>query len=145
MKKANDYYTRLGVTKDASDREIKKAYHKCVRRAACLRVPGCLRASFRAERCVHSRLALKWHPDKHDEASKPLAGPPLHTVQHIQQMQHARYDMRHAPCGMRCMRAEKKFRLIAEAYDVLGKPKARQEYDSYMGAHRRSVRSPRTR
>ena len=60
-----------------------------------------MRACRPLESRVCGRLALKWHPDKHDEAGKPLA--------------------------------EKKFRLVAEAYDVLSKAKARQEYDAYMG------------
>ena len=40
-----DYYKILGITKDATDDDIKKAYKKA---------------------------ALKWHPDRHQGSSKVL-------------------------------------------------------------------------
>ena len=65
-----DYYQMLGVSRDATQDEIKKAYRK---------------------------LALKHHPDKN-------AGNP---------------------------EAEKKFKEVSEAYEVLGDQKKRQMYDQY--------------
>ncbi|MBP9841536.1 MAG: molecular chaperone DnaJ [Simkaniaceae bacterium] len=65
-----DYYKTLGVAKDASETEIKKAYRK---------------------------LALQFHPDKNQ-------GNPD---------------------------AEKKFKEISEAYEVLSDPKKRSVYDQY--------------
>lgn len=74
MKK--DYYNILGVSKNASDSEIKKAYRK---------------------------LAIKYHPDKNpgDKSS------------------------------------EEKFKEAAEAYDTLGDPKKKGEYDNRDSFNRR--------
>eukprot|EP01007_Sphenomonas_quadrangularis_P003293 NODE_626_length_1293_cov_129.397106_g493_i0.p1 GENE.NODE_626_length_1293_cov_129.397106_g493_i0~~NODE_626_length_1293_cov_129.397106_g493_i0.p1 ORF type:complete len:344 (-),score=72.97 NODE_626_length_1293_cov_129.397106_g493_i0:185-1216(-) len=66
-----DFYQLLGVQKNASDSDIKKAYHM---------------------------KALKWHPDKNP---------------------HNRDE------------AEKKFKKICEAYEVLSDPKKRAIYDKY--------------
>jgi DnaJ-class molecular chaperone len=66
---AKDYYEVLGVDKNASDKEIKKAYRK---------------------------KALKWHPDKNDSPE-----------------------------------AEKKFKQINEAYEVLSDPQKKQTYDQF--------------
>lgn len=63
----SEYYEILGVNKNATEREIKKAYRK---------------------------LALKYHPDKSEGD-------------------------------------EKKFKKIAEAYDVLGDKEKRQKYDQF--------------
>ncbi|MGQ9591320.1 MAG: molecular chaperone DnaJ [Planctomycetota bacterium] len=65
-----DYYDLLGVSRDATAEEIKKAYRQ---------------------------LALKWHPDKN-------RGDPS---------------------------AEKRFKEIAEAYEVLSDPERRRLYDEY--------------
>ncbi|CAG8617283.1 4074_t:CDS:2 [Paraglomus brasilianum] len=67
-----DYYNILGVSKDADDEALKKAYRK---------------------------LALKWHPDKNKEANRE--------------------------------EAEKKFKEISEAYEVLSDKNKRQIYDVY--------------
>lgn len=64
-----DYYKTLGVSKKASQEEIKKAYRK---------------------------LAIKYHPDKNPDNQA----------------------------------SEKRFKEIAEAYDVLGEPKKRKQYDT---------------
>ncbi|VDP04069.1 unnamed protein product [Soboliphyme baturini] len=64
-----DYYQRLGVSRDASNRDIKRAFRK---------------------------LAYKYHPDKNKSKD-----------------------------------AEKKFRDIAEAYDVLSDPEKRSKYDQF--------------
>jgi len=64
----NDYYTILGLTKDATTDEIKKQYRK---------------------------LALQWHPDKNPDK----------------------------------LEAEKKFKEISEAYQVLGDEEKRKNYD----------------
>lgn len=64
-----DYYEILGVSKGASEREIKSAYRK---------------------------LALQWHPDRN-----------------------------------RSQEAEKKFKEINEAYEVLSDPKKKQAYDQF--------------
>ncbi|KAM6978697.1 dnaJ homolog subfamily B member 2 isoform 1-T1 [Tautogolabrus adspersus] len=66
-----DYYNVLGVSKTASQDEIKKAYRK---------------------------LALKWHPDKNPENKED---------------------------------AEKKFKEVAEAYEVLSDKSKRDEYDRF--------------
>eukprot|EP00871_Galdieria_phlegrea_P003704 jgi/Galph1/4334/GphlegSOOS_G2995.1 len=66
-----DYYTILGVNKNADENELKKAYRK---------------------------LAIKWHPDKNPN-NKELA--------------------------------EKKFKEISEAYQVLSDPEKRKIYDAY--------------
>lgn len=68
-----DYYTILGITKSANDREIKKSYKK---------------------------LAMKYHPDR-NQGNK---------------------------------NAEKKFKEIKEAYDVLIDPQKRSAYDQYGNA-----------
>jgi hypothetical protein len=65
---ARSYYTVLGVSRDATEREVKRAY---------------------------LRLAKKYHPDKNREDKK----------------------------------AERKFRLIARAYEVLSDPEKRRVYD----------------
>eukprot|EP00287_Rhodomonas_sp_CCMP768_P012092 CAMPEP_0196725918 /NCGR_PEP_ID=MMETSP1091-20130531/7324_1 /TAXON_ID=302021 /ORGANISM="Rhodomonas sp., Strain CCMP768" /LENGTH=74 /DNA_ID=CAMNT_0042068257 /DNA_START=1 /DNA_END=221 /DNA_ORIENTATION=+ len=66
-----DYYAILGITKSATENEIKKAYKKS---------------------------AMKWHPDKNPD--------------NIQE-------------------AEKKFKEIAEAFDVLSDPQKRKVYDQF--------------
>ena len=65
------YYDILGINKDASESEIKKAYHK---------------------------LALKWHPDKNLDNKEE---------------------------------AEKMFKNISEAYDVLGNKEKKELYDNH--------------
>lgn len=64
-----DYYEILGVSKSASERDLKSAYRK---------------------------LAVQWHPDKNKSPE-----------------------------------AEKKFKEINEAYEVLSNPKKRQAYDQF--------------
>jgi molecular chaperone DnaJ len=71
MPKDNDYYETLGVKKDASTEEIKKAY---------------------------KRLARKHHPDVNKDNQKE---------------------------------AEKKFKEISEAYEVLADPQKRANYDRF--------------
>jgi molecular chaperone DnaJ len=71
MPKNNDYYETLGVSKDASTQEIKKAYKK---------------------------LARKHHPDVNKDNPKE---------------------------------AEKKFKKISEAYEVLADPEKRSNYDRF--------------
>ncbi|XP_074551789.1 dnaJ homolog subfamily B member 2 isoform X2 [Halichoeres trimaculatus] len=66
-----DYYNVLGVSKSATQDDIKKAYRK---------------------------LALKWHPDKNPDNKEE---------------------------------AEKKFKEVAEAYEVLSDKSKRDEYDRY--------------
>ncbi|KAL3831756.1 hypothetical protein ACJMK2_023468 [Sinanodonta woodiana] len=66
-----DYYTVLGVSKNATETEIKKAYRK---------------------------LALKWHPDKNPDRKEE---------------------------------ADRKFKEIAEAYEVLSDKGKREIYDKY--------------
>ncbi|XP_073329098.1 dnaJ homolog subfamily B member 2 isoform X2 [Pagrus major] len=66
-----DYYNVLGVSKTATEDDIKKAYRK---------------------------LALKWHPDKNPDNKDE---------------------------------AEKKFKEVAEAYEVLSDKSKRDEYDRY--------------
>ncbi|KAK3592970.1 hypothetical protein CHS0354_023192 [Potamilus streckersoni] len=66
-----DYYTVLGVSKNVTEAEIKKAYRK---------------------------LALKWHPDKNPDRKEE---------------------------------AERKFKEIAEAYEVLSDKGKREIYDKY--------------
>ncbi|XP_076460940.1 dnaJ homolog subfamily B member 6-B-like isoform X6 [Babylonia areolata] len=70
-KKDMSYYDILGVERNASEKDIKKAYR---------------------------RLALKWHPDKNPNNKDE---------------------------------AEKKFKEISEAYDVLSDKKKREVYDMY--------------
>ena len=67
-----DYYSVLGVPREASDDAIRKAYRK---------------------------LALKWHPDRHAA------------------------DEREA--------AEKEFKRVSEAYEVLSDPEKRKRYDRF--------------
>ncbi|KAJ2664488.1 Molecular chaperone (DnaJ super) [Coemansia sp. RSA 1200] len=67
-----DYYSILGVTKEADDDELKKAYRK---------------------------LALKWHPDRHKDDDKE--------------------------------HAEKEFKDVSEAYEVLSDKQKRQIYDQF--------------
>lgn len=69
--KQKDYYKVLGVEKNATPKEIKKAYHK---------------------------LALQWHPDKHSDPENKAE-------------------------------ADKKFRGINEAFQVLNDPKKREMVD----------------
>eukprot|EP00899_Mesostigma_viride_P008607 jgi/Mesvir1/17748/Mv12099-RA.1 len=66
-----DYYAVLGVSKDASEDEIKKAYRK---------------------------QAMKWHPDKNPDNK---------------------------------VNAEKKFKQVSEAYEVLSDKEKRASYDRY--------------
>jgi DnaJ-class molecular chaperone len=68
----SDYYDILGVTRDASAEDIKKAYRK---------------------------QALEWHPDRHQGADKEAA--------------------------------EKRFKEINEAYQVLSDPQKRAAYDRF--------------
>jgi len=68
-----DYYSVLGVPRDASADDIKKAYRK---------------------------LALKWHPDRHKD-------------------------------GKDRDEAEKRFKRIAEAYEVLSDSEKRSKYDRF--------------
>ncbi|KAK8795716.1 hypothetical protein WA158_000372 [Blastocystis sp. Blastoise] len=68
--KEKDYYKILGVKRDATKKQIKSAYRK---------------------------LALQWHPDKHQGDDKEIA--------------------------------EKKFREIAEAYEILSDDENRGKYD----------------
>jgi len=67
-----DFYKILGVDRDASDDQLKKAYRK---------------------------LAMKWHPDKNP--------------------------------GEKQQQAEKKFKEVSEAYEVLTDPKKKEVYDRY--------------
>lgn len=69
MNENKDYYAILGVSKDASEQEIKKVYRK---------------------------IAIQYHPDKNPDNKA----------------------------------AEEKFKEAAEAYDIVGDQKKRQEYDS---------------
>ena len=62
---SDDYYEILGISRTATDADIKKAYRK---------------------------LAIKWHPDKNPNNKEA---------------------------------ATEKFKVIAEAYDVLSKPETR--------------------
>ena len=66
-----DFYKILGVERDASENELKKAYRK---------------------------LAMKWHPDKNPDKQE---------------------------------QAEKKFKEVSEAYEVLTDPKKKEIYDRY--------------
>eukprot|EP00741_Cyanophora_paradoxa_P018984 tig00021108_g18327.t1 len=66
-----DYYNVLGINRDASDDDIKKAYRK---------------------------LAMKWHPDKNPNNRE---------------------------------QSEKKFKQVAEAYEVLSDPQKRAIFDQY--------------
>lgn len=68
-----DYYDVLGVARDASPEEIRKAYRK---------------------------QALEWHPDRHAEGSEREE-------------------------------AEKRFKQVSEAYEVLSDPEKRQRYDRF--------------
>lgn len=72
MAAKNDYYSILGVSKDASPEEMKKAYRK---------------------------QAIKWHPDKHKGEDKDMA--------------------------------DRKFKEINEAYQILSDTQKRQAYDQY--------------
>ena len=66
-----DFYKILGVERDASENDLKKAYRK---------------------------LAMKWHPDKNPDKQE---------------------------------QAEKKFKEVSEAYEVLTDPKKKEIYDRY--------------
>ena len=66
-----DFYDILGISRGASDSEIKKAYRK---------------------------LAMKWHPDKNQDNKET---------------------------------AEKKFKAVSEAYEILSDPKKKEIYDQY--------------
>lgn len=72
MAAKSDYYDILGVSKDAAQEEIKKAYRK---------------------------QAVEWHPDKHGDEAKEAA--------------------------------EKRFKEINEAYQVLSDPEKRSAYDQF--------------
>jgi len=72
--KRKDYYKILGVQKDCTEEEVKKAYRK---------------------------QALKWHPDRHTNKSDA--------------------EKKHA---------EKMFKDVAEAYEVLTDPQKKQRYDA---------------
>lgn len=76
MAAKTDYYSILGVSKNASADELKKAYRK---------------------------LALEWHPDRHKGADKE--------------------------------QAEKKFKEINEAYQVLSDPQKKANYDQFGSAN----------
>jgi len=67
-----DYYKVLGIERSASADELKKAYRK---------------------------LAMKWHPDRHQGDGKE--------------------------------QAEKQFKKVSEAYEVLNDPETRAKYDQY--------------
>merc|ERR1711879_207281 len=69
--KKKDFYKVLGVNKDATDKEIKKAFHK---------------------------LSLQWHPDRHKDSEDKEE-------------------------------AERKYKEIVEAYDVLKDAKKRKQFD----------------
>ena len=71
MAAKSDYYDILGVTKEASQDEIKKAYRK---------------------------QALEWHPDKHKDNKEA---------------------------------AEKRFKEVNAAYQILSDPQKKQAYDQY--------------
>jgi DnaJ-class molecular chaperone len=71
MAEEQSYYDILGVSPDATEEQIKKAYRK---------------------------LALKWHPDKNQDNLEE---------------------------------AEKMFKLISEAYEVLSDSNQRKKYDFY--------------
>lgn len=66
-----DFYDTLGISRGASESEIKKAYRK---------------------------LAMKWHPDKNQDNKEA---------------------------------AEKKFKAVSEAYEVLSDPKKKDKYDQF--------------
>ena len=71
MSSNSDYYKILGISKDASEADIKKAYRKA---------------------------ALKYHPDKNTNNKEE---------------------------------AEKKFKMVGEAYQILSNPDERAAYDKY--------------
>lgn len=72
---SRDYYQILGVSKNATEDEIKRNYR---------------------------RLALLWHPDKHQSSPRDKQE-----------------------------EVEEKFKKIAEAYDVLGNAQKRKQYDTF--------------
>lgn len=111
----NDYYTRLGLKRGANKKEIARAY----RRMAVKTHPGT--SAFRAadENC----LALTTLPP-----SIPFLHPFLPPFLPSLLPSYRLTDK--VPVNKRS-EAEKKFKSISEAYEVLGDPEKRKIYDMY--------------